>query len=109
MSNAEQVDVAARQGASVQSFDAAVRRAEAEFREMPGLKLTQAQAARLWSCDVQLADAVLCRLAESLFLVRTRRGPSVERAERRFPPISVRTTRRARAALDDPPRSPRHK
>jgi hypothetical protein len=74
MNNAHTDRVVSQQGISVQAFDAAVRRAEAEFREMPGLKLTQAQAARLWSCDVQLADAVLFRLAEALFLVRTRSG-----------------------------------
>ena len=39
----------------VQGFEAAVRRAEAEFLEMPGLKLTEAQAARLWSCDAEAA------------------------------------------------------
>jgi hypothetical protein len=58
----------------VQGFEAAVRRAEAEFREMPGLKLTEAQAARLWSFDAQVASAVLSRLTESFFLVRTRTG-----------------------------------
>jgi hypothetical protein len=74
MNNAQSDQIVPNQGPSVQAFDEAVRRAEAEFREMPGLKLTQAQAARLWSCDIQLADAVLFRLAESLFLVRTRSG-----------------------------------
>jgi len=58
----------------VQGFEAAVRRAEAEFLEMPGLKLTEAQAARLWSCDADVAMAVLTRLTESLFLIRTRSG-----------------------------------
>ena len=56
----------------VQGFEAAVRRAEAEFLEM--LKLTEAQAARLWSCDADVAMAVLTRLTESLFLTRTRSG-----------------------------------
>ena len=58
----------------VHGFEAAVRRAEAEFLEMPGLKLTEAQAARLWSCDAEAAGAVLTRLTESLFLTRTRSG-----------------------------------
>ena len=30
-------------------FAAALRRAQSEFLEMPGLQLTDAQAARLWS------------------------------------------------------------
>jgi hypothetical protein len=58
----------------VQGLEAAVRRAEAEFLEMPGLKLTEAQAARLWSCDADVAGAVLTGLTESLFLTRTRTG-----------------------------------
>jgi hypothetical protein len=41
---------------------------------MPGLKLTEAQAARLWSCDAQIASAVLARLTETLFLVRIQGG-----------------------------------
>ena len=32
-------------------FSIALRRAQAEFLEMPGLKLTVAQAARLWHFD----------------------------------------------------------
>ena len=74
MSNVVVGHGATHQSASLETFDAAVCRAEAEFREMPGLKLTEAQAARLWSCDVQLADAVLSRLTESFFLVRTPGG-----------------------------------
>jgi len=56
------------------NLDTAVRRAQAEFLEMPGLTLTEAQAARLWSCDAQLAMTVLSRLLASRFLVRTRTG-----------------------------------
>jgi hypothetical protein len=58
----------------VQGFETAVRRAEAEFLEMPGLRLTEAQAARLWSCNTTVAGAVLARLTETLFLVRTQGG-----------------------------------
>ena len=53
-------------------FAAALRRAEAEFLEMPGLQLTEAQAARLWASDSALCRAVLARLVETRFLVRTR-------------------------------------
>jgi hypothetical protein len=53
-------------------FAAALRRAEAEFLEMPGLQLTEAQAARLWASDSALCHAVLTRLVETRFLVRTR-------------------------------------
>lgn len=54
------------------AFASALRRAQAEFMEMPGLQLTEAQAARLWSFDSALCSAVLSALVESRFLVRTR-------------------------------------
>jgi hypothetical protein len=57
-----------------ESFDVALRRAQAEFLEMPGLQLTEAQAARLWSFDSALCSAVLSELVASQFLVRTRRN-----------------------------------
>jgi hypothetical protein len=53
-------------------FAAAIRRAQAEFREMPGLKLTEAQAARLLSFDSALCSAVLSTLVDQRFLMRTR-------------------------------------
>jgi hypothetical protein len=53
-------------------FAFALRRAQAEFVEMPGLQLTEAQAARLWSFDSALCSAVLSALVKSGFLVRTR-------------------------------------
>jgi hypothetical protein len=55
-----------------EAFASALRRAQAEFLEMPGLQLTEAQAARLWSFDSALCSAVLTALVESRFLVRTR-------------------------------------
>ena len=53
-------------------FAEALRRAKAEFREMPGLKLTEAQAARLLSFDSALCSEVLAALVEQHFLTRTR-------------------------------------
>ena len=54
------------------AFATALRRAQAEFLEMPGLQLTEAQAARLWSFDSALYSAVLTTLVESRFLIRSR-------------------------------------
>jgi hypothetical protein len=54
------------------SFSIALRRAQAEFLEMPGLQLTVAQAARLWHFDSALCNAVLAKLVEQRFLVETR-------------------------------------
>ena len=53
-------------------FSVALRRAQAEFNEMPGLQLTVAQAARLWAFDSALCTAVLSTLVEQRFLVQTR-------------------------------------
>jgi hypothetical protein len=57
---------------AAEAFATALRRAQAEFLEMPGLQLTEAQAARLWSFDSALCSAVLSALVESRFLIRTR-------------------------------------
>ena len=57
---------------SADQFAEALRRAQAEFREMPGLKLTEAQAARLLSFDAALCSEVLATLVEQHFLTRTR-------------------------------------
>jgi len=55
-----------------EEFANALRRAQAEFLEMPGLTLTVAQASRLWSFDSKLCTEVLSTLVERRFLVRTR-------------------------------------
>ena len=54
------------------AFTDALRRAQAEYMEMPGLQLTVAQASRLWHFDSVLCSAVLSTLVEKRFLVRTR-------------------------------------
>jgi hypothetical protein len=54
------------------AFDEAIRRAKADFLEMPGLRLTAAQAMRLWAFDAGLCAAVLGRLVETGFLVPMR-------------------------------------
>ncbi len=48
---------------------ALVDRARGEFLEMPGLRLTPAQAARLWGVTEQLARGLLTTLAAARFLV----------------------------------------
>jgi hypothetical protein len=54
-------------------FAEALRRAKADFLEMPGLQLTTAQAMRLWAFDADLCGAVLTTLVEMRFLVHTRK------------------------------------
>jgi len=49
-------------------------RVRGEFREMPGLVLTLAQAARLWSLDAATCTDVLSHLIGSGFLCRRADG-----------------------------------
>jgi hypothetical protein len=51
-----------------------VRRVQGEFLEMPGLRLTGAQARRLWGLDATLCEALLCALVDAKFLFKTRDG-----------------------------------
>ncbi|HEY6362620.1 MAG TPA: hypothetical protein VIX63_16025 [Vicinamibacterales bacterium] len=54
------------------SFAEAMQRVRAEFVEMPGLRVTPAQGARLWHFEKDFCEAVLSALVEARFLVRTR-------------------------------------
>jgi hypothetical protein len=56
-----------------------VYRVREEFREMPGLRLTPAQATRLWGLEEDTCAAVIDRLVSSDFLRWTPAG-SVTRA-----------------------------
>jgi hypothetical protein len=46
------------------------RRIQAEFREMPGMRLSGDQAARLWTLDRAKCDDILSELVDSGFLRR---------------------------------------
>ena len=50
------------------SLTSFVERVRGEFREMPGLALTLAQAGRLWSLDLSTCADVLARLVSAGFL-----------------------------------------
>jgi len=49
-------------------------RIRAEYTEMPGLRLTLAQACRLWQVDRTTCESVLERLVAERLLVQTRDG-----------------------------------
>ena len=49
-------------------------RVRSEFLEMPGLRLTPLQAARLWAVDRQTSERILDGLAMAGFLLRNREG-----------------------------------
>jgi hypothetical protein len=55
-------------------------RVRAEFREMPGLRLTPAQARRLWGLEQEVCGAVIDTLVSTAFLRWTPAG-AVTRAE----------------------------
>ena len=54
-----------------------LRRVKDEYLELPGLRLTIAQAQRLWGLDRTVCDALLNALVEAKFLFRTRDGAFV--------------------------------
>ena len=53
---------------------AALRRVKGEYLEMPGLRLTPAQAQRLWGLDRVSCQALLGALVDARFLCLTRDG-----------------------------------
>lgn len=59
--------------------DDILRRIEAEYTEMPGLRLTISQASRLWQLEPAACETVLSALVEQHSLVRTRDGAYVRR------------------------------
>lgn len=57
----------------------ACQRVRGEYREMPGLRLTEAQAARLLGLDLRVCCDVLAILVTEGFLGRTQDGRFVRR------------------------------
>ena len=51
-----------------------LHRIRSEFLEMPGLRLTSAQAARLWALDRQTSERLLDGLTMTGFLLKNRKG-----------------------------------
>lgn len=65
--------------------EAVVTRIRAEYREMPGLQLTFAQARVLWQLDVPTCSAVLQTLVDEGFLVGTSDGRFIAASTNRMP------------------------
>jgi hypothetical protein len=57
-----------------QPTEEVLRRVQGEFLEMPGLRLTRAQARRLWGLEAAICDALLGALFDAKFLFKTRDG-----------------------------------
>lgn len=62
------------QRTSTPAMPALVVRIQSEYLEMPGLKLTEAQARRLWALDGNTCRVVLSTLIERGFLKRSSNG-----------------------------------
>jgi hypothetical protein len=56
-------------------------RVQGEYHEMPGLKLTEIQAQRLWGLDHRTCGLVLTALVKQQFLKRTAAGSYVRRTD----------------------------
>jgi hypothetical protein len=72
-------------------MDDVLQRIQGEFVEMPGLRLTTAQAQRLWGLDRDVCDALLGALVDAKFLSQTRDGAFV-RTDGALP-LRIRTSR----------------
>ena len=79
----------------IRATDDVLRRVQGEFLEMPGLRLTEAQARRLWGLDPASCEALLGALVDANFLFRTRDGAFM-RVERAMP---VKASLRPRATI----------
>ena len=55
-------------------FEAVLYRIRSEFMEMPGLRLTPAQATRLWGLEREACHAVINALIDASFLRWTDAG-----------------------------------
>ena len=56
------------------SCESLIARIRGEYREMPGLRLTFAQACRLWQVDAATCETVLEQLMRDAFLHKTDNG-----------------------------------
>lgn len=82
--------------------DDTIRRVQCEYLEMPGLRLTEPQARRLWGLDAVDCSTVLTALVDAGFLFRTLDGAFM-RVDRAAPakaglPISAPGSRNVTAA-----------
>jgi len=77
--------------------DALIRRVQSEFLEMPGLRLTEPQARRLWGLDAPSCAMVLSNLLSTRFLCRTRDGAFI-RADSAVPDYAPTALLRRKSA-----------
>jgi hypothetical protein len=59
-------------------IDDVLQRIQGEYIEMPGLRLTAAQAQRLWGLERAVCDELLGALVDARFLSQTRDGAFIK-------------------------------
>jgi hypothetical protein len=72
-------------------LESLVVRIRGEYQEMPGLRLTFAQACRLWQVDAPTCEMLLEQLLREAFLYKTSDGA--------YMALSATTARQAKAQL----------
>lgn len=68
----------------IRATEDVLRRVQGEFLEMPGLRLTEVQARRLWGLDAESCGVLLGALVDAKFLFQARDGAFM-RVERAMP------------------------
>jgi hypothetical protein len=81
------------------SLESLVARVRGEYREMPGLRLTFAQACRLWQVDAPTCETLLQQLVREAFLYKADNGAYIA--------VSETAGRQAKAQLRERVRLPR--
>jgi hypothetical protein len=76
----------------IRATEDVLRRVQGEFLEMPGLRLTEPQARRLWGLDAVSCGLLLGTLVDAKFLFRTRDGAfmRIEHATPVKAPLKIR-------------------
>lgn len=78
-------------------IDDVLQRIQGEFVEMPGLRLTAAQAQRLWGLERDVCTALLGALVDAKFLSQTRDGAFIRMDGAR--PTRLTTVKRSQQTL----------
>jgi hypothetical protein len=71
-------------------IDEVLQRIQGEYVEMPGLRLTAAQAQRLWGLERDVCTALLGALVDAKFLAQTRDGSYIRLDGARPSHVTVR-------------------
>lgn len=76
-----------------------LQRIQGEYLEMPGLRLTTAQAQRLWGLDQEMCSSLLAALVDASFLRQTRDGAYI-RSDAALPATTFSPRRPGRRAME---------